>query len=73
MNTKQLLEAAKYEITVLRKANEILAARVDTLDIIAVAMGMRKQTQGFGIDVVPELEKAIRDFPEVSNSRPKEE
>lgn len=57
-----LLREAEHEIKSLRKRNEILSARVDTLDIFAAALGMRNQSQGMSVDVAWSLRRVIEEM-----------
>ena len=57
---KQLLIDAKNEILSLRRQNEILSAQMAVVDVFAAAVGLQRNSQGFGTDVVQDLDNAIR-------------
>lgn len=56
---KQVMNSARCEILELRRRNELLAAKVDAMEIFAVALGMRNGQRGESIDVAWELQNAI--------------
>jgi len=58
MNTN-LLSSAVQEIEGLRHQNEILSAKVDVIEVMAKAMGMRNGQHGMSVDVVWELRREI--------------
>jgi len=63
---KELLESAKEEILNLRRQNEVLSAKVDTLEFVACLLHTRPAAsdQGYGTDIVWEIDKAIRGVKE---------
>lgn len=56
---KQLLNEALQEILSLRRANEILGAKVEVVNIFAAALLGPSRPQGAGIDVAWSLRKKI--------------
>jgi hypothetical protein len=56
---KQVMNSARCEILELRRLNEVLAAKVDTLEIFAASLGMRNGQPGECVDVAWELQNAI--------------
>ena len=60
---KQLLNAAMQEIISLRRQNELLAARVEVVNVFAAALLGPRTSQGMAIDVAWQLQKAIDELP----------
>jgi len=58
---KNLLINAKTEIEALRRQNEILRAKVDTMDLFALVLRTApfSQSQGYGEDVAWLLQRQI--------------
>lgn len=61
---KHLLLEAKNEIIRLRRANELLAAKVEVVDVFAAALLGKPQPMGMAPDVVWALEKEIQKYQE---------
>ena len=59
---KHLLQNAKLEIQQLRRANEILNAKVEVVEIFAAALLGRRPQGGMAPDVVWEIDKAIAEL-----------
>lgn len=55
-----LLLDASHEIKQLRRANELLHAKVEVIDIFACAMGMKRES-GASPDVVWAIDKYLRE------------
>ena len=56
---KNLLNEAKQEILTLRRRNELLEARMEVVNIFAVALGMKQAPQGYSPDVVHKIQQRI--------------
>lgn len=61
---KNLLQNAKQEIEQLRRQNEILRAKVETMDLFALTLRTEPKypSQGYGEDVAWLLGKAIQEL-----------
>jgi hypothetical protein len=59
--TKRLLLQAKEEIVTLRRANELLGAKVEMIDLFACVLHTRPagQAMGMGEDVAWKIDRAI--------------
>lgn len=75
--TEKLLRSAKKEITRLRRDNETLRAKCDTMEIFAAALGLKEIGQGMGEDLVWHIDKALqntinerKEVPETSERPP---
>ena len=60
---KSVMKHAAHEIRDLRRRNEILAAKVDVIEIFAVAMHMRGGQGGVEADVAWMLDNAVNSLP----------
>ena len=60
---KQVLTDALHEIESLRRRNELLAAKVEVVDIFAAALLGRPGNHGMALDVAWALRKAIASLP----------
>lgn len=67
---KDLLIQAASEIRQLRRANEILAAKVEMIDLFACVLHTRPATHSVGaaVDVAWLLDKEIAEFERVENN-----
>lgn len=65
---KSTLINARAEILSLRKANELLSAKVEMIDLFACVLNTQPASKRVGesIDVAFELECLIRDIPDAS-------
>jgi hypothetical protein len=64
-----LLLELKEEITSLRRRNELLQARTDTLDLVARLVGGVPRTQGFGTDPVWRIDRFLDQCREDAQER----
>jgi hypothetical protein len=66
-NHKHLFIAARMEILQLRRTNEVLQAKVDTMDTLTAFLFARVQerSQGMTVDVAWELQREIDAFDAV--------
>lgn len=64
MDTKDLLRRAQHEIEDLRRQNEVLRARVDTMDFLALVLNTKPAYQSVAMaeDIVPRLREAIHNL-----------
>lgn len=60
---KHLLLEAKHEIETLRRANQILQAKVDVVEVFSAALLGPRPAQGFSPDVAWSLQKAADALP----------
>jgi hypothetical protein len=65
------MQAASYEIKTLRKANEILSAQMQIVNIFASALGFKAQAMGASEDTAWRLDKHI-EMIQVDMAREKE-
>lgn len=58
---EELLRKAKYEVETLRRQNEILRAKVDTMELMATLLHTQAayRSQGETIDIVWEIQKQL--------------
>ena len=71
--TKETLKTAVEEIRWLRHQNELLAAKVDTMELFALVLRTRPEyaPRGEGVDIAHELERIIEGpIVESSNAPP---
>jgi len=74
--TRETLKTAVAEIRWLRRQNELLAAKVDTMELFALTLRTRPdyQPQGGTVDIAHEMERIIEDAtPEPSTADTNEE
>lgn len=64
--TKGKIKEAAEEIRWLRRQNELLAAKVDTMELFALTLRTRPdyQPQPMAVDIAHELDRIIRDEDE---------
>ena len=63
---KDLLLAAREDILSLRRVNDILRAKVDTMELFATVLRTTvfRQAEGFGEDIAWRLLKAVEEMDE---------
>ena len=59
--TRETIKTAIEEIRWLRRQNELLAAKVDTMELFALTLRTRPdyQPQGMSVDIAHEMERII--------------
>lgn len=69
---RELLNAARQEIAQLRYANEILGAKVETMDLFRMALcaSTERRGEGFGEDVHWQLTKRLDELDEEERKLP---
>lgn len=65
--TERLLRMAALEIKQLRRANEVLGAKVEMIDLFAMVLHTKPAYQGGGMseDIVWAIERKLEGAPEV--------
>ncbi len=58
----ELLQSALQEIRALRHDNEIMRAKVDTMNILACALGMRPSGGAMHPDIAWQIEKRLAEI-----------
>lgn len=63
MTQKELMLRASEEIRMLRRRNELLEAKVGTMELFATVLNTRPwaPSQGYGEDIVWRIEKALQE------------
>lgn len=62
MSLLHLLRKVEYEMTALRRENEVLRAKSQVVDAFAAALSTPAPQQGYAEDMVWRLQGAIRDL-----------
>lgn len=56
---RELLQSARFEIAQLRRENEILSARVSTMEVFAAALGLKGSPQTMMVDILWQIDREL--------------